>query len=851
MIAQEISVMSRAWTIILIALGMSGAQQTFTKDYHALGYVLRQLDTVHVYNVEAQLTFIISLPERVKPQEFDYKAYGDIDQQLGKSSVTRPIANQIFQMRHSMLSDLQSHIDMIYSMVDSLEFETRQVRSESWVPNWLTHMFSSLTGLAETDDLRAVRQAIEQLESMISSQSETFAVSQHQLSQVMKLQSSRIEALHQMANMSRDSIALLQATIEDLSRFESSTAKLLTRMMEYLSNFTKQRVEIETLHNSIQTLFSGHIPVQLVSTQDMQTMISSLRQYLVRHNPHLAFVTEDLLYYYRQARFFIIRHKTNLLLHVIAPLSSVIPHFKLFSLVKIPLAIPGTAQHYTMLGHPVKAIAFGPSHYFEIPQEMDLSKFPRYLNINRSPIAIQDRHKQTCTTALYDGDLQLIRQFCPYHVFAGPLPTTIVRLSPTKIFVSNVSSLVFDCDGQIINKSSALSTPQAVIVIPCACDLLADHYVIPRSVRTCATNDSWDTNVTYTINLMYLSHFFPMSDIRSIFADTVFQFPPNISVPPLPINSVMYHHQLAISQQAKFDLETIINATKSQKDVFSSIGHVAFQHVIDLNQQTRAFNLFSFRDWLLLLLCLFCLVLFISIAYLRVRLQALAAVTLLASRPMTTYAANIPSAFALQYTFPATPSYDYIQLSDLTSTVAELIPIDVTLLLMLCVIGLLYVINRLRQWYHRYFPNHLTSLLLQIGNMNSSICIPWGKFVHPHQFYNFSVQKNSAKDIRLTLTHHWFGFYILELHGIHTMVSHKILDLHQTVGKQQLIFYFTARPLKQLLIKDHFIAFIVQDSEDNISSCMKLQSFNRDTCQSTAPSSSSSLHPSLDTNQQP
>jgi hypothetical protein len=125
-------------------------------------------------------------------------------------------------------------------------------------------------------------------------------------------------------------------------------------------------------------------------------------------------------------------------LHIQAPLSSYEPRFRLFAIERLPLAIPGTPLHYTILAHPIKAIGVADNHYFEITDEMDLSNIPRYVNLNRSPIHLMDRNIPTCTTALLDGDLQHIKQLCTYHVVAAPLPQKIVRLSSTKIFVSNI-----------------------------------------------------------------------------------------------------------------------------------------------------------------------------------------------------------------------------------------------------------------------------------------------------------------------------------------------------------------------------------------------------------------------------
>jgi hypothetical protein len=62
--------------------------------------------------------------------------YDDCEQQprLGGCHNLRPMINVLFQMRESMLYQLQSHLNTTYGMVDNLQAETRNARAASWVP---------------------------------------------------------------------------------------------------------------------------------------------------------------------------------------------------------------------------------------------------------------------------------------------------------------------------------------------------------------------------------------------------------------------------------------------------------------------------------------------------------------------------------------------------------------------------------------------------------------------------------------------------------------------------------------------------------------------------------------------
>lgn len=153
----------------------TAAQQSHIKDFNGLGYVLSQIDTINVYNVQAQLTFVITLPEQVMFMKSNFNCTAA--KRTANCTAIQPMVNELYKMREFTLEQLQKHIHPIYTMIDALESETRQERADGWVQNWMSHALS-VTGLAETNDIETIKQSIQKLESMLVSSSETSAVSQ-------------------------------------------------------------------------------------------------------------------------------------------------------------------------------------------------------------------------------------------------------------------------------------------------------------------------------------------------------------------------------------------------------------------------------------------------------------------------------------------------------------------------------------------------------------------------------------------------------------------------------------------------------------------------------------------------
>jgi hypothetical protein len=145
-----------AWVSILAMLFLisqgSKTQQDLILDYHALGCTLTYQDTIHLSNVNGKLTFVVQLPSSITLQTIDFSNC-EQHAQLGGCHSLRPLINELFQMRESMLRQLQSHLNKTYDMVQHLQEEARPQRAASWVPTWLSRLFSSVTGLAESQDL--------------------------------------------------------------------------------------------------------------------------------------------------------------------------------------------------------------------------------------------------------------------------------------------------------------------------------------------------------------------------------------------------------------------------------------------------------------------------------------------------------------------------------------------------------------------------------------------------------------------------------------------------------------------------------------------------------------------------
>jgi len=106
----------------------------------------------------------------------------------------------------------------------------------------------------------------------------------------------------------------------------------------------------------------------------------------------------------------------------------------------------------------------------------------------------------------------------------------------------------------------------SVHTFSCHCDkITADEFTIVTDLDFC--NKSYQIsgtfNVQYIINLAYLSEYFELSDLFNLLADTLLNHSVEMRLPKLAVAEKKLDEQFALEKAASFDMETIINSTKT------------------------------------------------------------------------------------------------------------------------------------------------------------------------------------------------------------------------------------------------------------------------------------------------
>jgi hypothetical protein len=197
-------------------------------------------------------------------------------------------------------------------------------------------------------------------------------------------------------------------------------------------------------------------------------------------------------------------------------------------------------------------------------------------------------------------------------------------------------------------------------------------------------------------------------------------------LPALQIQAAKLSALFAADTKAKFALSDLINATKQDQSIFTSLSHYILQKLIDDQNDDSSFKLFSFKDWSILIMYAIVIPETILVLYFVYKLRQFRLILAVAIGPRLVqslelhYGATVGPAASTQ-------TADAAQISKFVSMIADLIPADVTLLAVIIIIVLIAIALLVRHCYMHRFSRPQAYLCVQIGNVQNCVNLEWAK----------------------------------------------------------------------------------------------------------------------------
>ena len=232
---------------------------------------------------------------------------------------------------------------------------------------------------------------------------------------------------------------------------------------------------------------------------------------------------------------------------------------------------------------------------------------------------------------------------------------------------------------------------QFVAQFQCGCDVSAREFQVPLISLDCEYDRNLNVSVQagFLINLPILTEFFNKTELNTYSAESLLNASVPVNLPPLATADQEYNEALLLDEQASYDLQSLINQTKNQSTMYSSLAQYLYHTLIKANQYNKDFDVFNTLDWLVLLATVAGFLALICSIILYYKVRTVMAI-LAASHNRSTRAQET----GLHYTFPTTTSSSsdhYDRFLQDQKVILEVLPVDLTLLFLLILLFLIFV----------------------------------------------------------------------------------------------------------------------------------------------------------------
>jgi len=99
----------------------------------------------------------------------------------------------------------------------------------------------------------------------------------------------------------------------------------------------------------------------------------------------------------------------------------------------------------------------------------------------------------------------------------------------------------------------------------------------------------------------YFDRIFNETELNIYSAESLLNSSVPVNLPPLAIADQEYNDALLLDEEASYDLQSLINQTKEQSTMYSSLSQYLYHTLIKANQYNKDFVVFNTLDWLVLL----------------------------------------------------------------------------------------------------------------------------------------------------------------------------------------------------------------------------------------------------------
>ena len=415
---------------------------------------------------------------------------------------------------------------------------------------------SDIFGLPTYDDIKIVDRHICELADSVDLNRREILKSNERLSSISATLNNRISALqHGLVNMNaritetqENLMEVAKTVVNDLNELKKRmnyievTQEAMYLFMANLERFKNAALQhlryAETWLFGVNRLLEGYVPQELVSVDDIQSVLDHVNTDVLPRYPGLRMVHTNPSFYYQVRSTAFTRSNHYVFITLTVPLKS---DGGVLGVYRIDRTHIPTAEHHTSstrIANLPDFIAVTPdlAYYTEMSVAHYTSCRGEGIKVCPTERALQDSNRLTCAASIFFDKKADIVDKCDIRYEPGDVASEAIRLGDAEYLVhsekaSRESTWTLHCpyarpeEGQsdIEPMKSIPSCNTCIVRVPCGCSLDGGTFLIPLQLTGCAIAEHPgfpEVTKVYPVNLPVLTSIYSVGDIANVNGST-------------------------------------------------------------------------------------------------------------------------------------------------------------------------------------------------------------------------------------------------------------------------------------------------------------------------------------------
>lgn len=515
------------------------------------------------------------LPEELSPFESGCVLSGDSCLRL------RSLVDLINHHRFVSFSRIKELDNMITKLLPEQVVRPKGSKKRAPWFGFVGSLASTLFGVATTGQLEQVKAHMIAYEEQLGNDRGAIVKLQDALSSYISVSDNRLGHLEKMIKLNHREMNRIQLVLKEMSNVTTmldDSIRVLTYVLKneiwYGEAMSEAEVQVNNWMRAIDVLFSGRLPVELISTKIMHEVLGNVSRDLVQNYPKFRLRHTHLGYYYRDAPIICLRTDQYLLVQVEIPIESAATVFELYSVLSFAIPVNVSSDMFTKIVDLPAFIAVnsGRTHYALIRDQMFRTCLGHGIRQCASGIAMTSRSYHTCASALFFDMPREVMQYChiAYHI-APAERNPIIHLQTNKYLVLSPKTendiWVMQCTGQ--NSQRIASCGFCVISLPCQCSLVAGDFSVPAHISDCKQHTNGISKL-YPINLPAMALLQSDNFVKAGGLSKIFTHEPVVSLPDFELEERKWDKTVQLDNAYHLDYKKMALAIKNDEKLYKT-----------------------------------------------------------------------------------------------------------------------------------------------------------------------------------------------------------------------------------------------------------------------------------------